>query len=281
MLFELARSLEKSAGDRQSDFSGSKPKNVGLSPTKSSLAEKVDGSGFQGALKNNESSEPEWEPDINNINLAWETRQVTEELWRTWNGKESSPISGRVAEETSKEGEDDTSDLYDDLPPPPPPPPLPPPPGKLDVVADPEVLSLASGLPWQGEAFNMYSTGPIVAPMWPVPPVGFYASPEFFGIGTMYNQVNEAVTQPRYWHESSFNTFGRESRRKQESLIDLAAARQHIEQHLQQQQKCPPPAAVEQSDQKQPKFCTFCGGKFQPSSKFCIYCGAAAELSAC
>jgi len=242
MLLELARNLEASAGDVA--LTGSSQKSLELTTSRRALVEKVDGSD-PSALKASEFSEPEWEPDVN---LAWGTRQVTEELWRTWNGNVP----------------DIDSEALDDLPPPPPPPPLPPPPGKFDVGAD--VLSLSSGLGMcQGDAFIADTTGQLLPAMWPVAPMGFYAPcPELYGVGAPYDQVNR--------HDSTSSTFGRESRQKQESLIDLAAARQHIQKQLQQHQS---------SEKPQPNFCTFCGGKFQPSSSFCIFCGAATSLSAC
>jgi hypothetical protein len=266
MLLELARNLEAATGDgspsRKPDvaLTGSSPKSLELTTSRRALVEKVDGSDSS-AVKASEFSEPEWEPDVN---LAWGTRQVTEELWRTWNGNDP----------------DIDSDTLDDLPPPPPPPPLPPPPGKFIVGAD--VLSLSSGLGLcQGEAFTADNTGQLLPAMWPVAPMGFYAPcPELYGVGAPYDQVNR--------HDSTSSTFGRESRQKQESLIDLAAARQHIEQQLQQHWLQPSDQLWQQRDhpqqsceKTQPSFCTFCGGKFQPSSKFCIFCGAAASLSAC
>jgi len=253
MLLELARNLEASVGDgspsRKPDvaLTGSSPKSLELTTSRRALVGKVDGSDSS-ALKASEFSEPEWEPDVN---LAWTTRQVTEELWRTWNGNDAAI----------------DSEALDDLPPPPPPPPLPPPPGKFDVGAD--VLSLSSGLGLcQDDAFIADTTGQLLPAMWPVAPMGFYAPcPELYGAGAPYDQVNRSSTS------------GREFRQKQESLIDLAAARQHIEKQLQQHYLQPSPQ--QSSEKTQPNFCTFCGGKFQPSSNFCMFCGAAASLSVC
>lgn len=296
LLFELAKKMEMSTheglpsedakGNSELSCQGSSPKKLELTPSRSnSVVEKVNGLGSSSALGGSEFSEPEWEPDVN---LVWTTRQVTEELWRSWSGNdidlgEVKPSnSGENEEQNEEQNEEDLSDL----PPPPPPPPLPPPPENVDMFS----LSTALGFCPDGDFTTMNTAGAFTPTMWPYAPFGFCASPDFYGTFAAYDHVNDAAAgKPHYWHESTFNSFKKGPRHKHESLIDLAVARRHLEQQLQlsekqgeqSSQRAEQPQRQEQPCEKQPNFCTFCGGKFQPSSKFCMFCGSAVSLSAC